>query len=457
MRPASFGVGKSVLWIPPAGVGNNPKAPEWLLGTAGPGSVVTGSSLADSGTEPYLWVVAEQWPDSAEALNDLADLAMQIQAGGWLWNRLFPAASDERAGQPRWRWLVDLASRQGFDYRGQQITRDAVYLVFRKSESQLGQRWRLRCPTRQDAEGCRGLFLRAFDHGISPELWNWKYAGGRGRATMAMRGDQVIAHYGCVTRRILMRGRETRALQICDVMVDPSERAIMTRTGAFFQVAKAAQESFIGFGTDHELGYGFPNKRHMQLAEKMGLYDEVERLVELEWSVAGYKQGTWGTKAELSDGREMGRLALSRVWERMRLRMKDKILVVRDPDYWQYRYVENPQHDYAVLLVRWCLTGRLIGLAVLRLEAEECKLLDVLAEPRHMGLLVSHARKQAAAWGATMLKTWVTENSAHWLAGPEAVRRSTDIVIPLNIHARLHRTDVVRGRWFLMMGDTDFL
>jgi hypothetical protein len=94
---------------------------------------------------------------------------------------------------------------------------------------------------------------------------------------------------------------------------------------------------------------------------------------------------------------------------------------------------------------------------VLRREAEECKLLDVLAEPRHMGLLVSHARKQAAAWGASVLRAWVTGNFAHWLAGPDAVRRATDIVIPLNVHARLHRTEDVRGCWFLMMGDTDFL
>jgi hypothetical protein len=450
--PASLGVGEPVLWMPPAGVWDNPKAPEWLPGTAAPGS-----SLADSGTERYSWVVAEPWPDSAVALNDLADLAEQIQDGGWLWIRLCPAATGERAGQPRWQWLADLALRQGLEYGGQQAIQGAVYLVFRKSEG-LVQRWRLRSPVSEgDKAGCYGLFLRAFDHAISPELWGWKYAAGRGRATMAMRGEQVIAHYGCVTRRILMRGRETRALQICDVMVDPSERAIMTRTGAFFQVAKAAQEAFIGFGTDHELGYGFPNQRHMRLAEKMGLYDEVERLVELEWSVAGDGRSRWTTKPELSDGREMDRFSLAKVWERMSLRMKDQILVVRDADYWQYRYVENPQHDYAMLLVRTRLTGRLIGLAVLRREAEECKLLDVLAEPRHMGLLVSHARKQAAAWGASVLKAWVTGNCAHWLAGPDAVRRATDIVIPLNVHARLHRTEDVRGRWFLMMGDTDFL
>ena len=455
--PAPLRMGEVVLWIHSAAVREELEIPEWLLDAAAPGSVMTRSVLDVSVGNPYVWVVADACPDPVVALNELADLGGQIQSDGWLWIRLFPAANDDRGGRPRWRWLVDLGMRQGFECRGQQVIQDVAYLVFRKTGKQ-NQRWILRSPAGEgDHAGCRSLFLRAFDQVISPELWEWKYGSGRGRATMAMRGERVIAHYGCVSRRILMRGQEIRALQICDVMVDPAERAIMTRTGAFFQVARSAQEAFIGFGADHELGYGFPNQRHMRLAETMGLYDEVERLVELEWPTAGRRHRLWTTKAELSDGREMDRRSLAGVWERMRHRMMDQILVVRDADYWQYRYTENPKYDYAMLSVRRCLSNQLIGIVVLRREAEECKLIDVLAEPRHMKLLVSHARRQAAEWGVPVLKAWLTQHCAHWLAGRDAVYRSTDIVIPLNIHARVHLTEEVRGRWFLMMGDTDFL
>lgn len=454
--PAPLAAGQSVWWIPPAEAGDNPDVPEWLLAYAAGCPVVTAPASARSAHDRFIWVVVDQALESDWVLNGLADLAEPLEDEGWLWIRLFPVAAHERAGKPRWQWLVDLACRQGYEYAGQQpIHSLGDYLVFKKSAS-LIHRWRLRCPTRQDEAGCHALFLRAFNHPISPALWRWKYGSGRGRATMAMRGEQVIAHYGCVTRRIWLRGREIRALQICDVMVDPSERAIMTRTGAFFQVAKAAQEAFIGFGADHELGYGFPNQRHMQLAEKMGLYDEVERLVELEWPTAVHQRHTWTTTAQLGAG-QVDKRSLARVWERMRRRMKDHILVARDPDYWQYRYAEHPEQDYAMLSVSQRLTGRLMGVAVLRREAEECKLLDVLAEPGHMGLLVSHARRQAAKWGLPVLKAWVTDHCAQWLAGPDAIRRPTDIVIPLNIHAPLHRPEEVRDRWFLMMGDTDFL
>ena len=76
-------------------------------------------------------------------------------------------------------------------------------------------------------------------------------------------------------------------MQICDVMIDPAERAVMSKTGAFIQAARASLESIIGFEGRHVCGYGFPNPRHMVLGRRAGLYTEVEHLVEVRWPPKG--------------------------------------------------------------------------------------------------------------------------------------------------------------------------
>lgn len=451
----------SILWIPETG-SESGEVPEWLNRKAAAVSrtiiVCSAESLLDEMRGFHDWVVADALVPPATVLNWLGDLRGRLSDEGCLWIRLSTELEMSRAGKPCWQWLLDLAKRQGFAESGlERPGRFTSYLRLRKLPK-LGHRWRMRSPEEDDQSACRALFFRAFGHSISREQWHWKYAEGRGRATMALRAEQVIAHYGCVSRRILIQGREARALQICDVMVDPAERAVMTRTGAFFQVAKAAQEAFIGYDSEHELGYGFPNQRHMQLAEKMGLYDEVDRLVELTWATAGADRNTpWATVADASDGRGIERGVLDRLWYRMQGKFHDRILVVRDADYWQYRYQDNPQHEYVTLAIRYRLSNRIIGLAIVRREAEECKLLDVLAEPKHMGLLVRHVRQQSAIWGVPVLKAWITRGCVELLVTEEARCVETDVVIPLNAHARIYQAADIHGCWFLMMGDTDFL
>lgn len=452
--------GGKVLWLPDR-EGEAVEVPEWLMVRAenDPGCFIDSGqgSIFPQSTELHAWIVVDRVVEPAVVLNELSDLRERLTDGGFLWVRLLAGGDEWRAGKQRWQWLADLALRQGYESHGvERVHGKTDYLVLQKS-LKLAHRWRLRSPTDSDAVACGELFVRAFDHVISQELWDWKYGEGRGRATMAMRDARAIAHYGCVTRRIMLLGREAHALQICDVMVDPAERAIMTRTGAFFKVARSAQEAFIGYGVDHDLGYGFPNQRHMLLAEKMGLYDEVGRMVELEWRTDRKISRPWSTVCEISDVKKLGREILGRLWDQMRRRCSGQILVVRDADYFNYRYWANPQHEYVALVVRRRISGRILGIAIVRREADEGKLMDVLGDPGYFRRLVCHARLQAAQWGLTSLSAWVTENCADWLANETMPRKMTEIVIPLNAHARIHSAESIRDRWFLMMGDTDFL
>ncbi|MFM2006595.1 MAG: hypothetical protein RLZZ09_2250, partial [Pseudomonadota bacterium] len=257
--------------------------------------------------------------------------------------RLIPELDMLRAGQPRWQWLTSVLKSQGYVCERVKSARGygETDLLIRHSALANHLRWILRIPTVDDQPACLDLFEKVFNEKASKSLWQWKYANGRGRSIIAIRGDHVIAHYGGVSRRVYRNGQIEKAIQITDVMVDPAERAVMTRSGAFLQMARASQEYFLGYEAEHDFGFGFPNQRHMLLAHRLGLYDEVERLVEMEWSGQPTALSSL-TRAELIDPRSIDPRRVDDLWHRMRAGLGDRILVVRDAGYWFYRYSENP-------------------------------------------------------------------------------------------------------------------
>jgi hypothetical protein len=83
--------------------------------------------------------------------------------------------------------------------------------------------------------------------------------------------------------------------------------------------------------------------------------------------------------------------------------------------------------------------------------------MDVVGEPRYFRLLLRHARLAASSMKLRVLKLWITENSRQWFVDGHERCTATDIVIPLNRHVQMRSPAEIVNRWFLMMGDTDFL
>jgi hypothetical protein len=265
-----------------------------------------------------------------------------------------------------------------------------------------------------------------------------------------------VAHYGCVSRRIRFLGQSARAVQICDVMVDPAERAVMTKTGAFFQAASASQESIIGFEGRHVCGYGFPNHRAMVLGRRAGLYAEVEQLVEVRWPPrAGGRPSLLTTARPVARVRDHAQ-SLDKLWDSMANDLARLIVGIRDVDYLHYRYEQNPQFAYRLFLVRNRVSGRARGLIVLRPDGEICRLIDVVGPLRDLPLLVEYARRIADRWGLPLV-TWITSQQAHWFNTPDAEKKPTGIHIPGNCYLERVPVSELRDRWWLMMGDTDFM
>lgn len=432
--------------------------PDWLTQDGHKNIRIIGWDKSEHANGKFDWLVVDSLAGVSRILEQFERLKGLLLPDGRLWILIAPQHEAMRGGRERWEWLIQLTNRMGwFCLAQKKYVGNLSYLEFMYRDAWPALRWNLLGNQPEYTQQCRDLFKRAFNQDITLDLWKWKYGEGRGFSTIALRDGKVIAHYGCSSRNIVFNGQIVKALQICDVMVDPKERAVMTKHGAFFNVASAAQEAFIGYGGIHELGYGFPNQRHMKLAAKIGLYDEVEHLIEMEWVISKVQRETWASRSEWHGVEYLEKIDVDSLWKKMQAQMQSHILVMRDLDYVRYRYITNPQHKYIVVVVRRCMTGRLMGLAILRPEGEECRLMDVVGEPGHFRTLLRHARQVASSINSRVFKLWITENSRHWFVDDHERCITTDIVIPLNRHVRIRAVDEVINRWFLTMGDTDFL
>lgn len=311
-------------------------------------------------------------------------------------------------------------------------------------------RWQLRHVRREDFGGISTLFQEVFGHPLSRELWNWKYGQGRGNAVVAARHGVLIAHYGGMYREVLLRGKPDWVFQICDVMVHPKERGVMTRQGPFLLTAATSAEIY------GPLGFGFPNSRAMLVAEKMGLYSEVGQMVSVRWepSEPGYR---WRTRARAlvrHDPADQARVET--LWRSMAHDLREDVVGVRDWQYLENRYYSHPHNQYELLLVTSRWTGRPLGVVVLRRVGDSCELLDVVAPLANIPLLIDQARRVTGLWGLASVYCWITKNQVQHFSGCDGKEEALSISIPTSCWTDDPRADVFKDRWWLMSGDTDF-
>lgn len=310
----------------------------------------------------------------------------------------------------------------------------------------------------------RALFARVFGKTMDAAEWHWKYGDGRGRAVGLWRGSELLAHYAAATRWCRIDGRLERACQVGDVMVLPEANAGLGRRSALHQVSATLLEAEIGWGQPHRVGFGFPNSRAQKVAEKLGLYATVDEVVQLEWPAPPRRR--WGDAwwrlepvdpAALDEGGVAWR-ELEALWQQMATGLPAALLPLRDPAWLRHRYGQRPGVVYRLLLQRHRLSGRARGAFVLREHDLGTELMDLVGPPTVFQALVRAARQQAALRAGGMLQTWITESHRLVLDDPQdpARRTALDVRVPTSVHTAGPAPEHLRGRWFLMSGDTDF-
>ncbi len=354
---------------------------------------------------------------------------------------------------PKWfEYVVAIGVRCGF---AEQVTvddeegmeRSGRVRVFRKATT---ARWQLRHVRTRDFDAIANLFHEVFGHPISRELWSWKYANGHGDGVLAVRNGALIAHYGGMYRDVMLCGKPDWVFQICDVMVHPKERGVMTRQGPFLLTAATSAEIY------GPLGFGFPNARAMEVAAKMGLYAEVGQMSEVRWQPASPRLRLRTRLHSIVSGNAASRTVVETLWAAMARDLRYDVVGVRDWQFVEHRYFSHPHNHYEVLAATSRLTGKPLGVMVLRRLDTMCELVDVIAPLANLPLLIDQARRLTGLWGLPYLYCWITKNHLQRFLATEGQETALNVSIPTSCWTEDPRADIFKNRWWLMSGDTDF-
>lgn len=323
-------------------------------------------------------------------------------------------------------------------------------LVCRQQASPLP--WRLRLFCGANVTEFLHLFKKSFGSDYDCALWTWKYAAGRGRAVAVWREDELVGHFGSTQRSIAYLGRRGSALQICDVMVDPRQRGVLVKQGALFVAAATFFELYLGVRS-HMLAYGFPTQRHMVLGEKLGLYREAAKMVEVRWDTSEVRNhpvrarpivpGHWSS-------------CVRRAWSAMSASLRHAVCTVRDPGYVEYRYLRHPLKQYRIICVQTPLVRSVMGILILRKEEADCELVDVIGPLRNIPLLVSEARYQAFLCGCSTMYCWITDCFSSYFVHDGGTMTDLGASVAMSVWVPGSPPAPPTDNWWMMSGDTEF-
>jgi len=392
---------------------------------------------------------------------DPLDLAKLVQSGLSLGRPIFVVLDigtlPRQEVEPRLACLLDVFERSGVHASTSQLAhlnKKLYYAVIGLGVADHPKRWMLGNLAETHFTEFYELFAEAFGQEYDQRLWNWKYANGRGRAVLARKAGRLVAYYGSTERRLRFFGEAGAGLQICDVMVAPKERGVLTKKGVMFQTAAAYQEAYLGVQRQ-TLGYGFPTKRHILLGERLGLYAEVAKMTELRWTglkLSSEQSSVRVRSANLSENSTW----ITDAWKQMARSLKGNICVERDLQYMLYRYVQHPTRDYQLYLVSTRLTRRLIGGIVLQTCDDAVELVDVIGPRKQFNRLAAAAKLVAAATPSRTLYCWITDTFVEEFADDNCVSTDLGLSVPTNVWVQGPDPQRLRGKWFLMSGDTEF-
>ncbi len=326
-----------------------------------------------------------------------------------------------------------------------------------------------------DMAAVLALHTRVFGPQVDARWFVWKYGSaaqqGRGQAVGAWHGSELIAYCGGLPRTLWQQGQSRRGLQIGDVMVHPDWRGILTRRGPFFHVSRRFYESRLGAAQDRpfQLGFGFPNERHLRLAVKLGLLRDAGAIEALHWNTAPAATlclpWNWRWQALLPTDAQFDR-TINTAWQSMLAQAGGLTLGQRDAAYLRWRYVDRPASvglsagapvRYRFFTLRRPWSTRSAGVAVLDLRSTSAHWLDWVGPLELLPLASRACRLEAARAGASGLTAWASAAVAQQLEHSGIARREVCARLGIPEASSLGPQDVPESGWWLMGGDTDFL
>ena len=351
------------------------------------------------------------------------------------------------ASSPDWRHADALAARMGLEPMPHEA---GLYLNRRDARA-----WTLRWLRHEDFQLWLGLFEVCFGHRMPLPQWRWKYRDSERVGVGVFTEGRMVAFYGGMPRPLRVLGQAMAGVQVGDVMVHPEFRGSLSRRGPFQMAASTFLEQQLSAGAPYRLGFGFPNTRAMDVAQRLRLYREVDEVVELSWSAAAQTL-SWWQRVQAVDAQQALAQA-DRLWARMQPGFADSVLGVRDAAFLRARYAEHPSHTHEWLLLRHRLSRQALALAVLRRHADgRLEILDLLGAREHLTAMVQAVQLHAHRTQAPLVSLWLTRSHLSVLEGSAPQVQALGVKVPTNAWTPDPQGPVVDQRWWLTGGDTDF-
>lgn len=299
------------------------------------------------------------------------------------------------------------------------------------------------------------LFEAVFKHPVSLALLHWKYGDHRGESWLAESVDgQPVMHCGLYFRDVMLDGGMLRVAQLVDLMAPPKSQGLSRRDSPFAVLMRTILAGLPRTDNPAGVAFGFPSDRAMRLGERMGVYREVDRLMELEFSPIHRRFGPRRRVLSAIDACDAA--ILSDLWTRMSRDLSAFAVGVRDVRYLQQRYLAHPEQHYTLLLIESFWRKKPIGLAVIGPGDDRRELLDIVCAWKEVPEVIGAAQCWLAENSGKTLLFSLTERFARQMDSFAVRCEPTQFRIMGNPFSPPASILSLEGRWWLTGGDTDY-
>ena len=302
------------------------------------------------------------------------------------------------------------------------------------------------------------LFEKSFETAFDHEIWRWKYELGNGKCVVARSepSGPIVSHYGGAPRQINYFGKMDKAIQVCDVMVLPEVRLQYGKNSLFFKTAATFLEREIGNTVGHLLGFGFPNKKAMNIALRLGLYEKTDDFLEFIFPIADTKSSVEYKLLDIDPKNPAHQSAVDRLWDSMSPAFENGIIGVRNWEYVKYRYFDHPRGisgEFKRLLLSDA-HGDICAAFFLK-EHDQCNLImDIICPFKD---ITQYILKLSLLLNEVRLKIWITKGWSKTLEVAGIIENDLGIEIPSNYWNPGPSSEILYGAWWLTAGDMDFM
>ena len=309
-----------------------------------------------------------------------------------------------------------------------------------------------------DHQEIRELFEKSFETAFDHEIWRWKYELGNGKCVIARSepSGSIVSHYGGAPRQINYFGKMDTAIQVCDVMVLPEVRLHYGKNSLFFKTAATFLEREIGNTVGHLLGFGFPNKKAMNIALRLGLYEKTDDFLEFIFPLGANKSSAEYKLLDIDSKNVAHQNAVDRLWGSMSPAFENGIIGVRNWEYVKYRYFDHPLGISGEFKRLFLLDAQGdICAAFFLKEHDQCNLImDIICPFKD---ITQYILKLSLLLNEVRLKIWITKGWSKAVEVAGIIENDLGIEIPSNYWNPGPSSEVLYGAWWLTAGDMDFM